>query len=155
MNRIKELSKIYYVGKNNATGATCAIKQIKKDKLTRTLTAALKQEIDLLKSITNDNVVRLHDVQKTQNHFYLIMEYCGGGDLRTYLKKKGGRLEEYEVQKIIYELSNGFKVLCERKIVHRDIKLSNLLVSSKGKDAVVKLADFGFARYSLYIYIYI
>ncbi len=88
----------------------------------------------------------MYDVQRTQNHFYLIMEYCGGGDLRTYLKKKGGRLEEYEVQKIIFQLSNGFQVLSERKIVHRDIKLSNLLVSSKGKDYVVKLADFGFAR---------
>jgi serine/threonine-protein kinase ULK2 len=118
---------------------------IARKKLSDKLNLALNKEIDILKSITNPNIIRFHDVQKTNSNIYLILEYCSGGDLRQYLNERG-RIEEFEVQKLIYHLSNGFKVFHERNIVHRDLKLSNLLLSSKEPNAVIKICDFGFAR---------
>ncbi len=126
-------------------GNKIAVKEIPRKNLTDKLLDSLKQEIDILKSITNENVIKLHGVKKTEKNFYLIMEYCEGGDLSKFLRKYK-RLDEYVVQKMVYQISNGLKALAEHNILHRDLKLSNLLLSTKEENAIVKIADFGFAK---------
>ena len=71
------------------------------------------------------------------------MEYCAGGDLDRI---QGKRLGELEVQRIIYQIGKALADLIARNIMHRDLKLSNILLSSKKPDAVLKLGDFGLAR---------
>ena len=94
-------------------------------------------------SITHENIVKLYDIKQTENNYYLVMEYCSGGDLD---RLRGKQLDEEKVQRIVYQISAALKVLCSKHIMHRDLKLSNLLFSSDKSDALVKLADFGFAR---------
>jgi serine/threonine-protein kinase ULK/ATG1 len=48
----------------------------------------LESEIKVLKSCENSNIIRLYDMKKTSNNFYLIMEFCNGGDLDAYVKKR-------------------------------------------------------------------
>jgi serine/threonine-protein kinase ULK/ATG1 len=93
--------------------------------------------------INHENIIKLHDVKQSSTKYYLITEYCSGGDLEVL---RGQKLSEAEVQKRIHQISAGLKALINKNVMHRDLKLSNILLSSKKADAVVKLADFGLAR---------
>ncbi len=104
---------------------------------------ALRQEIKIMQGIVCENVTKLYAVMQTRRHYYLVMEYCSGGDLE---RVHGKQLGECAVQRIIHQLSKALRALNERNVVHRDLKPGNILLSSKKQDAMIKLADFGFAR---------
>ena len=70
------------------------------------------------------------------------MELCIGGDLLTYLRKRR-RLKESLAKIFIKQLMNALGYLHEKNIVHRDIKLENILLSNRGE---IKLCDFGVAH---------
>lgn len=89
-----------------------AIKTVKRDNLTARLFDNLQSEIQILKSLSHRHITRLIDIvvrsiyyrpckiaskylQRAERHIYLIMEYCGGGDLTNYIKKRG-RVEGLE-----------------------------------------------------------
>jgi len=127
----------------DSSGNKFAIKQIPKVKMRMRYIEGLSREIKLMQSINSENVIKLFDVKQSENNYYLIMEYCSGGDLERF---RGKKISESGVQSIIYQVSAALKTLLEKNIMHRDLKLSNLLLSSKESDAVIKLADFGLAR---------
>jgi len=60
----------------------------------------LRKEIDISKLLKHPNIVRLIDYIRTENNNYLVFEYCGGGDLRGFLKTKG-RLNEPVAQRFM------------------------------------------------------
>ena len=70
------------------------------------------------------------------------MEYCKGGDLRTFRRDKGGTISEEEVKNIFEDLVRGLYALSCSNVVHRDLKPTNILF-----DGCWKIADFGFASY--------
>ncbi len=122
-----------------------AIKEISRRILTDKLLDSLRQEIEILKSVSNRNIIKLVGVKKSTKNFYLIMEYCNGGDLHRFLKAHK-RVEEHVAQSIVYQISCGLHDLARNRIIHRDLKLSNLLISEHGGEVTIKIADFGFAR---------
>ena len=135
---------IVYKGRDKE-GKVVAVKEIPKSRLNSKLLDSLKKEISILGSLNCDYIVRLFDVITTTRYFYLIMEFCNGGDLGKRLKKLK-RMEEYTTQKVIYQVSKGLKILHENKIIHRDLKLSNFLIEMNENGTYkVKIADFGFA----------
>jgi serine/threonine-protein kinase ULK/ATG1 len=95
----------------------------------------------VLKSCDNPNIIKLYDLKKTANNFYLILEYCNEGDLMVYLKQKKN-LPEDEAVEYLVQILNAFKTLVKNKILHRDFKLANILKH----DGEIKIADFGFAK---------
>ena len=118
----------------------------------------LSNEISILKKINHPNIVRLIDLKKTKSHCYIVMEYCNGGDLSGCLKKYKALhrrpFSEEIVQYIMRQVVNGLEFLHSHKIIHRDLKLDNILVTFKSEEdkknlnmmkAIVKLIDFGFA----------
>ena len=80
---------------------------------------------------------------ETANNYYVVQEFCEGGDLDHFLKKNNKRLPEAEAKKCLIDIVNGFTELVNLGIVHRDLKPDNILIN-KG---VYKLADFGFSRH--------
>ena len=56
----------------------------------------LKREVNIMKQLKNENIVKLLDISQTDNNLYLFLEYCNGGNLEEYLKKNGGMLSEDE-----------------------------------------------------------
>jgi len=98
-------------------------------------------EIDIMKKMEHENIVRFMDVYQTSNNMYIITEYCPDGDLRGYLKKRK-RLPEQEAINFLKDILRGFEYMSKRDIMHRDLKPANILVSN-GK---LKISDFGFAR---------
>jgi serine/threonine-protein kinase ULK2 len=75
------------------------------------------------------------------------MEYCGAGDLSQHLRKNRV-IKEIEAQTLLQQLTSALKVLWENNLIHRDLKPQNLLLKNDPDHGLVlKIADFGFARY--------
>lgn len=125
-----------------------AIKDILQERLTLKLQENLESEISILKNHAHRNIVRLYDIERSDKHIYIILEYCRGGDLQRFIKNQpGARLGEATAQHFLRHLAAGLKFLNDRNLVHRDIKPQNLLLTENSPHAVLKIADFGFARH--------
>ena len=74
-----------------------------------------------MKKLDNVNIVAFEEILRSSNNTYYVYEYCNGGDLEKYLKKKG-RLSEKNAIKILIDLLNAFRDLRKYNIIHRDIK---------------------------------
>lgn len=132
-----------FKGKNTENGQMVAIKMIEKKQIQNDeyLMNGLFSEIQIMKKLKSEYVVDLIDVLETSNNYYIIQEYCDGGDFRSELKKKKN-LSEFEALNVMRDLLTGFMDLLKNGIIHRDLKPENILI--KGNQH--KLADFGFAR---------
>lgn len=106
----------------------------------------VKEEIDALKRLRDGpHIVRLLDVFTGPEDTHLIMEQMKGGDLLARLEEKEV-FSETESRRISRKLIEAV-VFCHKKhIVHRDIKLENILLSNRNDDSKIKLADFGCAH---------
>ena len=102
------------------------------------------REIAMLRRINHPNCVKLLDivVGRKRDGVFLVFEYCEH-DLASLLDHVKEPFSESEAKSLILQLLSATKYLHENWIIHRDIKLSNLLYNNKGE---LKLADFGLAR---------
>jgi serine/threonine protein kinase len=118
----------------------------------------LKNEIVILQHLNHPNIVKFQEVKKTKKHFYIIMEYCNGGELskalEKYQAKFGKPFPENIVQHIMRQIISAFRYIHEKHIIHRDVKLDNILLNYENEEdrknmdlmkAQVKIIDFGFA----------
>lgn len=103
------------------------------------------REIQTLKACNHENVVRLKEVVvgRSLESIFLVMEYCEQ-DLASLLDNMSEPFNEGQVKCITLQLLKGLNYLHSNFIVHRDIKVSNLLMTDKG---CLKIADFGLARF--------
>ena len=117
-------------------------------------------EVSILRNIEHKNIVKLEDLKKTKKHYYIIMEYCNGGSLKSnlekYMNKYNNPFPEKVVQHIMRQIVSAINYLHGLKIVHRDLKLDNILVKYSCEEdkkslnllnAEIKLVDFGFATH--------
>lgn len=88
-----------------------------------------KREIEVMKMSKHPNIVRLQDVFEDADNFYLVLEYMGGGDLFDYLKNRMFRLPEERAKEIIHQMTLALAFLHSFGVVHRDIKLENVMMS--------------------------
>jgi serine/threonine-protein kinase len=100
------------------------------------------RESQAVACLTHPNIVSVYDVGVQDNIYYIIMEYVDGITLKQYLTRKG-HLEYSEATKFVMDISNALRCAHENKIIHRDIKPHNILLT---RDLVPKVADFGIAR---------
>lgn len=98
------------------------------------------QEIKLMFDVSNQNIIRVYNYYLYQEYWtgYIIMEYVQGEIISEYLRKN-----TEQVNNIFEQVINAFRYLEERKIVHRDIRETNILVTN---DGIVKVIDFGFGK---------
>mmetsp|Transcript_86472 Transcript_86472/g.242026 ORF Transcript_86472/g.242026 Transcript_86472/m.242026 type:complete len:655 (+) Transcript_86472:138-2102(+) len=120
-----------------------AVKVVSRQTVTET--AQLRQEVDVLRRISHANIVRFCDLKKSASHYYLVLEYCAGGDLSQFLRERG-RVQESHARKFLTQITAGLGVLHRENVIHRDLKPQNILLSNSSNDPVLKIADFGFAR---------
>jgi serine/threonine protein kinase len=120
----------------------------------------IDNEIKILKEIDHKNIIKLYDVKENSQNYYLVMEYCNGGGLSDcleyHIKQNRRPFSEEVVQYLMRQIVDGIKYLHGKHILHRDIKLDNILVKFDSEEdklkrnmmkAKVKIIDFGFARY--------
>ena len=91
----------------------------------------LTQEVEILRKVKHRNTVKLYNVVQTKTSIYLFMEFCSEGDLKSFIKSRSntGTLGEIEARYVIREVVEGLNYLSRNCIMHRDIKLDNILVN--------------------------
>lgn len=124
------------------TGRSVAIKTIEKSLMAEeSRRKKIFQEVLILSRIRDKRIIRLLEVFESKNHLLLVTEYANGGDLLHYTKAKG-RLPEEEAKQFLREVVEGLQTVHRAGVLHRDIKLENILLSQSH----VKICDFGVSR---------
>ncbi|XP_038701963.1 serine/threonine-protein kinase ATG1c-like isoform X2 [Tripterygium wilfordii] len=136
---------VVWLARHRVHGAEVAIKEIATSRLNKKLQESLMSEIFILKRINHPNIIRLHDIIEIPGKLHLVLEYCRGGDLSMYIQRHG-RVPEAIAKNFMQQLAAGLQIIRENNIIHRDLKPQNLLLSTNEESAVLKIADFGFAR---------
>ena len=125
------------------TGAVVAVKEISVRGLDETASTALTLEIELLKSLQHENVVRLIGVVKHAAYVYVILEFIENGSLSSLIKpQKFGVMSEQLAKVYVKQVLAGLSFCHANGVVHRDVKGGNILTTKNG---VVKICDFGVA----------
>jgi len=131
---------------NTTTGHKVAVKIIKRDKLAARSEELLKREVKHHEILRHEHIVRLYTWIKTPNKYYLVMEVCSRGDLLQHLHAVG-MLGEDDAREIFGQLLHGVKFCHGLGIMHRDLKLENVLLAEPPPGAtskhLVKISDFG------------
>ncbi|CAG9769338.1 unnamed protein product [Ceutorhynchus assimilis] len=123
------------------SGVNVAIKMIDKKLMqAEGMVGRVQQEVSIHSRLKHPSILELYTFFEDANYVYLILELCHNGELQHYIKRK--MLTEAEVSSIVKQVVEGIKYLHFHNILHRDISLSNLLLT---KDMQVKIADFGLA----------
>ncbi|WWC87531.1 uncharacterized protein L201_002421 [Kwoniella dendrophila CBS 6074] len=131
------------LGVHTDYGVEVAIKLIKRGSLDDEVRASkVEREIDVLKTLKHPNIVRMFDVIDTEKYIGIVLEYAGGGELFEHILANR-YLKEKDAQKLFAQLISGVDYLHRKHIVHRDLKLENLLLD---KHRNIIITDFGFAN---------
>lgn len=121
-----------------------AIKLIRRDTLGHNPSRLPKiyREIAILRELAHPNIVRLHEMVETDRHIGIIMEYASGGELFDYILNNR-YLKDNSARRLFAQLVSGVGYLHKKGIVHRDLKLENLLLD---RNRNIIITDFGFAN---------
>lgn len=137
---------VVWHARHRVLGTEVAIKEIVTGRLNKKLQESLMSEIVILKQINHPNIIRLHDIIEETGRIHLVLEFCRGGDLSMYIQQRQGRVPEATAKYFMHQLAAGLQILRDNNLIHRDLKPQNLLLSTNSDNAVLKIADFGFAR---------
>ena len=122
-----------------------AIKVISKNSLSRAGRDNLVTEIGILKKLKHKFIVDLVDFHWDDKYIYIVMEYCGGGDLSSVIRQRKC-LPELSCQRFLQQLASALQFLRQHNVSHMDLKPSNLLIKDNNPP-LLKVADFGFAKH--------
>ncbi|KAK2581919.1 hypothetical protein KPH14_002374 [Odynerus spinipes] len=125
-------------------GMEVAIKMIDKKLMQAAgMVGRVRQEVAIHSRLKHPAILEVYTFFEDSNYVYLVLELCHNGELQRYLKMQGSRaLPEQQAGRIIRQVVQGLLYLHSYQILHRDMSLSNLLLT---KDMQVKIADFGLA----------
>ena len=150
-----------YLTSKKGTNKLFATKKVSKEKVNAPqIKKNFVNEISILKVVQHKNIVKLETIRQSLHNYYIITEYYNGGGLYDCLKKYrmiyGRAFSEEIVQHLARQIIDALKYLHMRKIIHRDLKLENLLINFESEEdknnlnmikAEVKIIDFGFSTY--------
>jgi serine/threonine protein kinase len=113
----------------------------------------VKTEIEILKICQHPYIIRLYDIFENADFIYIskdnlitVMEFCSGGDLFSYIEKRGFRMPEARAASIVHKLSTAVYYIHSYGIAHRDLKPENILMTDNTEDADIRLLDFGLSK---------
>lgn len=101
----------------------------------------VSNETSTMRLLRHKNIIALKEIIETSDCIHVVMEYANGGDIRSYLNTSGP-LPETQARSVFGQLLSAVRLAHQRGVVHRDLKLDNILLDSLGE---IKLADWGLA----------
>ncbi|KAI9352024.1 kinase-like domain-containing protein, partial [Obelidium mucronatum] len=125
-------------------GMEVAIKIIDKAVMNQSnLAERVATELQIHSNLNHPSILHMYTHFQSSTHVYLVTELCNNGELYRYIQRRnGGCLTEAEARGVLEEVVKGVLYLHSHGIIHRDLKLSNVLIT---RDYHVKIADFGLA----------
>lgn len=125
-------------------GVQVAIKLIRRDSVGNNPSrlAKIYREVSILRGVSHPNIVRLHEMTETERHIGIVLEYASGGELFDYILNHK-YLKDGAARRLFAQLVSGVGYLHKKGIVHRDLKLENLLLD---RNRNIIITDFGFAN---------
>ena len=118
-----------------------AVKAIKKKNVDKN---EFLNEIEVLKTVDHPNIIKLFDCYFDRNFYYMVEEYCSGGDLFDYIQEEKC-FNEKKAKIIFKQLLSAVNHLHKKNIVHRDLKPENIVFikTNNNDDIFIKIIDFG------------
>lgn len=96
------------------------------------------REVEMLKSLHHKNIVKILNCYTFKNmEVIIVMEFLEGGELLDYVLEKG-KLDEAEARLFFRQIVDAITYIHQEKLIHRDLKLENLLLASKN-DKIIKV----------------
>jgi len=139
-----------YLAINLMTKANVAMKKINKIKENEVDDMEIKNEIDILKKLDHPNTAKILEFYSTPKAYYIVTDYCSCGELYNQIKHE---YNENQLAVLFYQVFSALTYLHTNNIVHRDLKLENILISEIEKDKKtgkkyfwIKIIDFGTAK---------
>ena len=126
------------------TNQTRALKIIKKSE--EEDQKNLIREVNILSKLVHPNIMQIFEYYEDETFFYIITEYCAGGELFDELIKKGS-FKEIEASFIMKQIFSAVSYIHSNNIVHRDLKPENILLDTDEGKNIIKIIDWGTARY--------
>ena len=133
--------KVYH----KTTGQPRALKIIKKQK-NKDKNARMYLEVEILKKLVHPNIMQIFEFYEDKKNFYIITELCEGGELFDKIVEKGS-FTESEAAWIMKQLLSAVNYIHSNNIVHRDLKPENILLDTKHDNNIIKIIDWGTARF--------
>jgi len=132
------------LGENIKTKEKVAIKILNKEKIKANEDLIrIKREIKILSMMDHPNIIKTYKITENEKNYYIIMEYCDGGELFNYIVEKE-KLDENEASMFFFQLINALEYIHSLGIAHRDLKPENLLLV---ENKIIKIIDFGLSNY--------
>lgn len=132
-----------YRAKSINTGLEVAIKMIDKSAMKKVgMVQRVRNEVEIHCQLKHPSILELYNYFEDSNYVYLILEMCHNGEMSRHLKSRKKPFSEEEAQHFMHQIVTGMLYLHSHGILHRDLTLSNLLLSSNMN---IKIADFGLA----------
>ena len=139
-----------YLVQNKYTKEYFAMKEIPKTSEDLLSDNEIMDEIEILKNLDHPDIVRITEFYNTENSYYLINEYCKYGELYEQVKNE---FSETQIAVMFRQILSGIAYLHSNNIIHRDLKLENILINDIEKSIttnedlfLVKIIDFGTAK---------
>eukprot|EP00347_Sterkiella_histriomuscorum_P012353 403368920 len=133
-------------GINKKTGQKVAIKIIHRESLEEEDEIALQTEVEILSQVDHPNVVKLYEIFDNKDCMFLVQELMSGGELFDRIVEKE-QYSEKEAADTIRPIVDAVRYCHSMGIIHRDLKPENLLYASRDKQSIIKISDFGLARF--------
>ena len=131
------------IGLNILTGRVVAIKSFnKKNIVSENAKKKIVYETNLMRGCCHPSVTKILETFESEKYMLIIMEYISGGNLQSFVKKRR-KLCEKTAKILFRQIIEGIKYIHSRGIVHRDIKLENILIDLNN---IIKICDFGVGK---------
>mmetsp|Transcript_26907 Transcript_26907/g.56109 ORF Transcript_26907/g.56109 Transcript_26907/m.56109 type:complete len:553 (-) Transcript_26907:671-2329(-) len=132
--------------KNSSNTSSChaeeyALKSIQLRLVERKYLDELRNEISVLRSLDHPNIVKAYEVYETRKNIYVLMEYCSGGDLYARVP-----YTESQVASVVSQMCSAITHMHKNGVVHRDLKVENIMFESRDPAARIKVLDFGLSK---------
>jgi calcium-dependent protein kinase len=137
-----------YLSIDKKTNKKVAIKVLPKHKShIDEFNSEIINEIDILKNLEHQNIVKIYEFYEGKKNFYIVTEYCNEGNLKKTIDKKEF-ITEIEAAAIMFQLFSAIAYCNQNKIMHRDLKAENIMLNDKTLYGLpyVKIIDFGTAK---------
>ena len=101
-------------------------------------------EIDIMRALDHENVIKLYEVYETEKSIYLVLELIQGRSLQELLKKGSFKENEPRITNVLSSILEALAYLATKGVMHRDLKPDNILVDKCDR---IKIVDFGLATF--------